>query len=47
MPPKRGKKRKTTREPGADEASHEEPLSLPDKTTWPGWVELESEPVRK
>ena len=47
MAPKRGKKRKQTRLSAetVDGANDETPLSPPDRETWPGWVEMESEPV--
>lgn len=48
MPPKRGQKRKVTPKNGGyatNRASEDAPLVPPDRSTWPGWVEMESEPV--
>ena len=44
MPPKRNNKRKNTAETSSTNGS-ETPLQAPDPATWPGWVEMESEPV--
>ncbi|KAK5126230.1 hypothetical protein LTR85_010465 [Meristemomyces frigidus] len=46
MPPRRGKKRKTTTSSGTTtENSGNASLTPPDRATWPGWVEMESEPA--
>ncbi|WPG97376.1 Hypothetical protein R9X50_00015100 [Acrodontium crateriforme] len=39
MPPKRGRKRKV------DAVVQTNGITLPDRKTWPGWVEMESEPA--
>ena len=43
MPPKRGTKRKAAGS-SATKSNGEAPLTPPDRKTWPGWVEMESEP---
>lgn len=46
MAPKRGKKRKTTTSPGTPTSNGDDAsLAPPDRATWPGWVEMESEPA--
>ncbi|KAF7191501.1 Ubiquitin carboxyl-terminal hydrolase isozyme L5 [Pseudocercospora fuligena] len=46
MPPKRGQKRKATAASnGGDDDDGDAPLAPPDRDTWPGWVEMESEPA--
>ncbi|EME40184.1 hypothetical protein DOTSEDRAFT_179147 [Dothistroma septosporum NZE10] len=44
MPPKRGIKRKANGA-AATTANGDKTLTLPDRQTWPGWVEMESEPA--
>ncbi|KAK4542388.1 hypothetical protein LTR36_006845 [Oleoguttula mirabilis] len=44
MPPKRGKKRKTTSSSGTT-TENGDGATPPDRATWPGWVEMESEPA--
>ena len=47
MPPKTGKRKATTKKPintkKAIKASNA--VTTPDRLTWPGWVEMESEPA--
>ena len=47
MPPKTGKRKATTKKPintkKAIKASNA--VTTPDRFTWPGWVEMESEPA--
>ncbi|KAK5133039.1 hypothetical protein LTR08_008244 [Meristemomyces frigidus] len=45
MPPKRGTKRKTPNNSSATTETGDAPLAPPDRATWPGWVEMESEPA--
>lgn len=47
MPPKRGNKRKNTSSSGTTATTNGDttPLAAPDIATWPGWVEMESEPA--
>ncbi|KAK0949792.1 hypothetical protein LTR91_026161, partial [Friedmanniomyces endolithicus] len=46
MPPKRGSKRKATKTTGVATPNGDAPQSTaPDRATWPGWVEMESEPA--
>ena len=43
---KKGAKRKATAQTDDSEATDGDvSLSPPDRATWPGWVEMESEPV--
>lgn len=44
MPPK-SKKRKTPAKSNATTANGNDTLTPPDRNTWPGWVEMESEPA--
>lgn len=44
MPPKKGTKRKAARDSNS-ELNGDVDLAAPDRNTWPGWVEMESEPV--
>ena len=44
MPPKKGIKRKAAKESTA-ETNGDAHLTPPDRENWPGWVEMESEPV--
>lgn len=44
MPPK-SKKRKTPAKSNATTANGDNALTPPDRNTWPGWVEMESEPA--
>ena len=44
MPPK-SKKRKTPSKSNATTANDNNALTPPDRKTWPGWVEMESEPA--
>lgn len=46
MPPKKGKKRKLNAHNGHDASTNgADDLVSPNRSTWPGWVEMESEPV--
>ncbi|KAI7215711.1 hypothetical protein KC333_g5286 [Hortaea werneckii] len=45
MPPKKGTKRKAKAVSGNHTANGDAPLAPPDRSTWPGWVEMESEPA--
>ncbi|KAI7151198.1 hypothetical protein D0869_01320 [Hortaea werneckii] len=45
MPPKKGKKRKAKAVSGNHAANGDASLAPPDRSTWPGWVEMESEPA--
>ncbi|KAK1072379.1 hypothetical protein LTR74_002692 [Friedmanniomyces endolithicus] len=49
MPPKRGSKRKAIKSIGVatanGDAGDAPQSTAPDRTTWPGWVEMESEPA--
>lgn len=44
MPPK-SKKRKTPAKSNATTVNGDDALTPPDRNTWPGWVEMESEPA--
>src|SRR4051812_39893133 len=44
MPPK-SKKRKAPAKSDAKTANGDNALAPPDRDTWPGWVEMESEPA--
>ncbi|KAK4556312.1 hypothetical protein LTR86_006456 [Recurvomyces mirabilis] len=44
MPPKRGQKRKT-KDLDRDGSNNDDPLAPPNRSTWDGWVEMESEPA--
>ncbi|KXS99431.1 hypothetical protein AC578_8135 [Pseudocercospora eumusae] len=43
MPPKRGQKRKAPKASNGEDG--QAPLAPPHRDTWPGWVEMESEPA--
>ena len=45
MAPKRGTKRKTPNGSSTATETREASLAPPDRATWPGWVEIESEPA--
>ncbi|KAI7537946.1 hypothetical protein KC331_g10642 [Hortaea werneckii] len=45
MPPKKGTKRKAKAVSVNATANGDSPLAPPDRSTWPGWVEMESEPA--
>ncbi|GAB1739984.1 hypothetical protein NU219Hw_g4912t1 [Hortaea werneckii] len=45
MPPKKGTKRKAKAVSDNHSANGDAPLAPPDRSTWPGWVEMESEPA--
>ncbi|KAI7369186.1 hypothetical protein KC367_g5380 [Hortaea werneckii] len=45
MPPKKGAKRKAKAIIGNSTVNGDAPLAPPDRSTWPGWVEMESEPA--
>ncbi|KAI7707327.1 hypothetical protein KC353_g11700 [Hortaea werneckii] len=45
MPPKKGTKRKAKAVSGNHAANGDASLAPPDRSTWPGWVEMESEPA--
>ncbi|KAI6856828.1 hypothetical protein KC323_g7702 [Hortaea werneckii] len=45
MPPKKGAKRKAKAISGNSTANGDASLAPPDRSTWPGWVEMESEPA--
>ncbi|RMY75471.1 hypothetical protein D0863_02559 [Hortaea werneckii] len=45
MPPKKGAKRKAKSISGSSAANGDALLAPPDRSTWPGWVEMESEPA--
>ncbi|EME77842.1 uncharacterized protein MYCFIDRAFT_33165 [Pseudocercospora fijiensis CIRAD86] len=45
MPPKRGQKRKASAASNGPSVNGHPPLAPPDRDTWPGWVEMESEPA--
>jgi hypothetical protein len=45
MPPKTGKRKATAKTPITTKKAKANAITTPDRLTWPGWVEMESEPA--
>ncbi|KAH9827752.1 Ubiquitin carboxyl-terminal hydrolase [Teratosphaeria destructans] len=45
MPPKRGSKRKASEKPTTSSNVNGDPVATIDRENWPGWVEIESDPL--